>query len=167
MRKFVIVATTILVAMGLTGCDRHHQRKEAAVHIVQAPAPGCNCNEASDQPRSKETLARLTPTRKSHHQTTKHHTANYSYSQGHSYNTTQRGHYPPPPPPPHRFHERSYDGLHGAHAQRRTHAWVDGYGKRHLVTAGYSRATHNAVSASVNSRDANTPWAHYDEDCDR
>lgn len=176
MHKFVIVAATILVTAGLAGCDRHHQHKEAAVQVVQAPAPDCNCGAATEKAQSEEPLTRLTPSRYTHHSSrhayrqarhhaTERYAASYSSSQERDYKTPPRGHYPPPPPPRY-FQGRSYDGPYDEHFQRRSRAWVDGFGKRHFITAGYSRAARNAASTSVNSYDANNPWAHYDEDCD-
>lgn len=177
MRKFMIVTATILVATGLAGCDRHNQSKEATVQVVQAPTPDCNCASATDHTQSEEKLTRLPPSRSARHhrkpayRQTRHrvaerYAANYTYSRERNYDAAYRGHYLPPPPPPHRFHERSYDGRYDAYANRRPRVWVDGFGKRHFLTAGYSRATRNAARASINSADANAPWAHYDEDCD-
>lgn len=177
MRKFVIVAATIVVMTGLAGCDRHHQNKEAAVQVVQAPVPDCNCDAATEKAQSEETLTRLTPSRyarhhsrhihrQARHQAIERYAASYSSRQERDSETAPRGHYPPPPPPPRHFQDRSYDGPHEVYSQRRSRVWMDGFGKRHFITAGYSRAARNAASMSVNSYDANNPWAHYDEDCD-
>ena len=138
MRATIIA--TILVCLGLAGCDNP---ANAPAPNAVAVAPPCNC-QPQNEPAAQAAPPRATYRHHRHWSAYAH--RNYSESESYSSSSQSRSYY------------QSESGDQGAsRSNAEENAWVDGYGRSHYVAT---------ASAAPDDRARRAPWHGYDQDCD-
>ena len=121
MRAMFLVVASVLLCVGLFGCDRQTQAPVAAP-VVAAVAPPCNCTPPAPPPAPvAQTVHRA---RHHHHAWSEHESSSYSSDSESSSATNESGEYS-------ELSSAPVAQSDGASAQAA--AWVDGYGRSHYA----------------------------------
>jgi hypothetical protein len=147
MRAMFLVVASVLLCVGLFGCDRQPQAPVAAP-VVAAVAPPCNCAPPAPPPA---------PAAQAMHRT-HHHRAwrepESSYSENHSA-SNESGEY---------SESSSSSVAQPAAASAQAAVWVDGYGRSHYAAG--EQADENPARLSREDRHTRREvWRGYDSKC--
>jgi len=155
MRAMFLIMGSVLLCVGLFGCDRAPQTAQAP---VVAATPPCNCIPPAPPAPVPVTTAQRSHRHHRHHRHTVAEMESAAYEaerESGSYETMAQEssgygseHYGPPPPPP----------------AAEPPVWVDGYGRAHYATS--AEVDENPARLSAEDRHARrSVWHGYDSDC--
>jgi hypothetical protein len=154
MRAMFLVVASVLLCVGLFGCDRQPQAPVAAP--VVAAAPPCNCAPPAPSPPAPVTQV-VHRAHHHHHAWSEHESSSYSsYGEsGESYPASSESE---------EYSESSsasetQSAVPGAQA-----AWVDGYGRSHYA-AGEQVDENPARLSHEDRRMRRDVWRGYDSKC--
>ncbi len=155
MRAMFLVVASVLLCVGLFGCDRQPQAPVAAP--VVAVAPACNCAPPAPPPAPVAQAAHRS--RHRHHAWSEHESSSYSsYSEGsESYSASNEA------------AEYSQSSSESATQSDATNAqaaaWVDGYGRSHYA-AGEQTDENPARLGREERRMRRDVWRGWNSHCD-
>ena len=151
MRAMFLVVASVLLCVGLFGCDRQPQAPVAAP-AVAAVAPPCNCTPPALPPASVAQAAHRT---RHHRHAWREHEGSYSEG-GESYSASSESS---------EYSEASSAPVaQGGVASAQAVIWVDGYGRSHYAAGG--QADENPARLSrEDRRTRHEVWRGYDSKC--
>jgi hypothetical protein len=153
MRAMFLVVASVLLCVGLFGCDRQPQAP-AAAPVVAAVAPPCNCTPPAPPPAPVAQAAHRI--RRHHHAWSEHGNASYE-----SYGESSESY--PASNESREYSESSSVAQSGA-ANAQAAVWVDGYGRSHYAAG--EQADENPARLSREDRHTRREvWRGYDSKC--
>jgi hypothetical protein len=154
------VTASLVICIGLMGCNRNQQAQAPAPAPVAAVAPACNCPQQAAAATAASTPVRHRHSR--HHSWSAHENSSYSES----YSDNSESSYSPGP-----GSAGEYDGAANVEqtfsAQAEAAVWVDGYGRSHYASAAASDDANPAILTAEDSRRRLAPYHAYNSDCDK
>lgn len=150
MRAMFLVVASVLLCVGLFGCDRQPQAPVAAP-VVAAVAPPCNCTPPAPPPAP--VAQAVHHTRHHHHTWSEHESSSYSES-GESYSASNES----------REYSETSSVSVAQPASAQTSVWVDGYGRSHYA-AGEQVDENPARLSREDRRMRRDVWRGYDSKC--
>jgi len=156
MRAMFLVVASVLLCVGLFGCDRQPQAPVAAP-VVAAVAPPCNCTPPAPPPAPVAQASHRA--RHHHHIWSAHGSTSYDgYGEsGESYSASNE---------PREYPESSSVSVaqpDAASGQAAT--WVDGYGRSHYATGEQVVDENPARLSREDRRMRRDVWRGYDSKC--
>lgn len=155
MRAMITVTASLLICIGLLGCNRNQQVQAPLPAPVVAAAPACNCPQ---QVAATAPVVRRIH-RHRHHAWREHESSSYSQSQEaeSSYSSSSDS-------------ASEYDGAAESEqsaSEPQAVAWIDGYGRSHYGSASASEDSNPAALAPADVHRRLAPWHAFNADCDR